>query len=748
MPDVTIVRSVRCRTEQLKGDYCDPAGLLIRACTDAIPNCQYRYVATAPRTGLLVAVGAAVTTYLPGCDPEVSGGFLHYSVVANGPVFPVRDPQDCSDGSVVAAVKRQFCCLAALIRHDRFGFEIMEMEEQADRFIRKARSNGWATYDFETTGLDLFDDRILGFSVWTPGMDPLYCVVRKNLAVDSAWPDILAAPNNTQQADLWVEQADELIEVDRSIIDIMGHYFFDDPDIRKGAHNAYFDSLRAWRLYGRHPRNATSCSMMAMQCLDNTEPYRPLDTLVQYCPEAAEFYYDVHRIRTLTRRYDRIPTVVNAQYCCGDAVVTARGFEILMPHVRTRKVTHLFELQCGLVDIYGRATARGIKIDLQYLAELKQRFGDEVQRLELKYRGDYGINPGSPKQVADVLFEGLPVLDEQEKGSGDEVLKALLDRFNEQDSLSDAEYKKRQMILDTREFRAVSKLKSTYIDGLEPCIRNGRVYPTANIGRARSGRMSYENPNLQNQPVRSDVGRLIRRLFMSDNGVLTENDAAKAEMVVAAWLSGDEKFIQYLADYDIYSKVGSEVKRCREADITKKQRNLIWKPTVLANLYLASAKRLQQSINGEVEDKADRVTLRDASYLQEQLIRLFPTFYDWKMKKVKEIERTGVIDNCFGRRRRGEARYLFNTLIQGTCSDFIQFCIYHFDRNFLSRIPIDEVAFWLNLHDAVYTDNRPERNEDVYVELKNAFSIEAVPRGLTFFKLEQKVYEGRWGEKL
>ncbi|MFA5130785.1 MAG: DNA polymerase, partial [Patescibacteria group bacterium] len=442
-----------------------------------------------------------------------------------------------------------------------------------------------------------------------------------------------------------------------------------------------------------------------------------------------------------TKSFSRIPMVVQAEYCCGDSLVCGRGLEVMMPHVKIRKVRRLFDLQCDLVEIYAKASIRGLRIDLDYHSKLKERFTSECDVLGARFVADYGISAASPQQVTKFVFDELTTDVPVDRGSGDDTLKTILDSLGERDSLSNDETRLRKFIEDVREFRAVSKLLSTYIIGLEKHIVNGRVYPIANIGGARSGRMSYESPNIQNQPIRSEVGRLIRGIFVPDSGCLLECDASKAEMVTAAWLSGDERFIQYLTEYDIYMKVGEDVMR---GPVTKRQRDLLWKPVVLANLYLAGSKRLQQAVNIGAEKPEDRITLKQAENLQSSLKRLFPDFDRWKQAQIREIEKNGCVINPFGRLRRGDVRYLFNTLIQSTCSDLIQFAIRNFCKEYGREIVPCDFAF--NQHDAIYVDTAPDLIDDVVHAVKCSYSEEALPRGLTFMRLESKPYYERWGQ--
>lgn len=724
----------------------DPAGNLFRSLIKVPVVYSYLTEWRGQDPGLLVPVGEAVKEFI-SIDPDVSGGFAQYSAVYDRAVFPIASPGDCSDPKCVAKVQRHVQCLHAYVKGCRLDFNIPNFEG-IKTFIARAKENGWLTYDFETTGTKLFKGaEILGFSLWTPGTVAIYVPILRNPAVDAAWPDLLLESAEKNQMDMFVTATDafEPYWPGTQELDLLCDSIFMDPSIRKVAHNAYFDALCAWRTFGTYPVNGGTCTMLGRHVMDSTELYHPIDEFISFVPEAAGYYFDVDRIRKLTKSYSRIPTKIQAGYCCGDSIVTGKAVQLMLPHVNERKVRHLFELQADLVDIYAKASIRGIKVDLKYLAGLKDRFRDEAATSTRMMQEKYGVSATSPKQVMGYLSsvktligEALPDLGLK---SDDESLKMILDVFSEQDSLSDEEERVQQFIQNVRECRGINKLYSTYIVGLEKHIVDGRVHPIADIGGARSGRMSYSDPNIQNQPVRSEVGRLIRGIFIPDNGCLFENDASKAEMVIAAWLSGDEKFIKYLTEYDIYRRVGEEVTK---KSVSNKQRNTLWKPVVLANLYLASPKRLQRSVNLEVEDIKDRITLRQAEYLQQQLERLFPDFAAWKKNQVRNIEKSGQVVNCFGRVRRGEARYLFNTLIQGTCSDLIQFAI----RNFCKIYGKDlcDSNFVFNLHDAIYVDAPVTAGNAIRDACKSAYDEEAVPRGLTFMKLDTKGYVERWGQ--
>jgi DNA polymerase I-like protein with 3'-5' exonuclease and polymerase domains len=329
-----------------------------------------------PESDLLVPIGAAVDSMKSGVDDRYVG-FAQYCRDLNRTIFPIVDPLDTASSYRTMLFGRQVNCLRSFLSKPFLDFDLITTAAQATAFIQDAERNGWATYDFETTGLDVLGaDIVLGFSAWTPGQKPVYIPVQSNRAVDSSWPDVLKR-QELEQRDLFVDcDADALhpYPLEPLVLPQFRDSFFLNPNIRKSAHNAYFDSLCCWKQFNVFPINGSTCTMLAAHTIDSTDASHPLDMFISNVPEAAGFFVDVDFVRQSTKSYDRIPIQVQAEYCAGDSLVCGSAIPTLLHTMQARKIRHLFELQCGLVNIYSRATVRGVRIDLQYHAALKKEF--------------------------------------------------------------------------------------------------------------------------------------------------------------------------------------------------------------------------------------------------------------------------------------------------------------------------------------------------------------------------------------
>jgi DNA polymerase-1 len=218
----------------------------------------------------------------------------------------------------------------------------------------------------------------------------------------------------------------------------------------------------------------------------------------------------------------------------------------------------LQEVELPLSGVLARVQAAGVKIDVDYLREMSERLGDKMGTLEeaiYQYAGEQ-FNIGSPPQLAAILYEKLrlPILKRTMKGRAPSTDADVLEKLRDQ-----------HPIVDTLlQYRELSKLKSTYLDALPPLVspRDGRLHTTYNQVGAATGRLSSVNPNLQNIPVRGELGRQIRRAFIpgDDNRVLLVADYSQIELRVMAHLSADEAMAEaFAAGRDFHATTAAKV---------------------------------------------------------------------------------------------------------------------------------------------------------------------------------------------
>ncbi|MDY4129449.1 DNA polymerase I [Peptostreptococcus porci] len=330
-----------------------------------------------------------------------------------------------------------------------------------------------------------------------------------------------------------------------------------------------------------------------------------------------------------------------------------------------------YDVEMPLIAVLGDMEYSGIMVDKDVLNELdleiKALISDAEKKIFSLAGEEFNIN--SPKQLGVILFEklGLPVVKKTKTGysTNAEVLEKLMDEH--------------EIIKLISDYRTVVKLKSTYIDGLNSVIneKDGRIHSTFNQTIASTGRISSTDPNLQNIPVRTNIGRNIRKVFISENGrKLVDADYSQVELRVLAHMSGDENMIEaFSSGEDIHRKTASQVFNVSLEDVTPELRSAA-KAVNFGIIYGKSDFGLAKDLNISLARAKDYINSYFGKYDK------IKGFMD---EIVANAERTGYSTTMFNRRRyipeiksnnfidknRGK-RAAMNAPIQGSAADIIK----------------------------------------------------------------------------
>ncbi len=330
-----------------------------------------------------------------------------------------------------------------------------------------------------------------------------------------------------------------------------------------------------------------------------------------------------------------------------------------------------YDVEMPLIAVLGDMEYTGIMVDKDVLNELDLEIKELISDAEKKIFSLAGeeFNINSPKQLGVILFEklGLPVVKKTKTGysTNAEVLEKLMDEH--------------EIIKLISDYRTVVKLKSTYIDGLNSVIneKDGRIHSTFNQTIASTGRISSTDPNLQNIPVRTNIGRNIRKVFISENGrKLVDADYSQVELRVLAHMSGDENMIEaFSSGEDIHRKTASQVFNVSLDDVTPELRSAA-KAVNFGIIYGKSDFGLAKDLNISLARAKDYINSYFGKYDK------IKGFMD---EIVANAERTGYSTTMFNRRRyipeiksnnfidknRGK-RAAMNAPIQGSAADIIK----------------------------------------------------------------------------
>ena len=356
-----------------------------------------------------------------------------------------------------------------------------------------------------------------------------------------------------------------------------------------------------------------------------------------------------------------------------EAKTIGRLYPLLGAKLEEEKLTHLMDtIELPLVEVLASMEQNGVYVNRAHLAEKTEEVADRLQKIEaaIYEMAGHDFNLNSPKQLGVVLFEelGLPVRKKTKTGysTNAEVLESL--RFEH------------PIVEQILAYRLWSKLKSTYLDGITGLIRTdtGRVHTSFNQTVTATGRLSSSDPNLQNIPVRTEEGRMIRALFEPGEGYdyLLSADYSQIELRLLAHMSGDENFIDaFKRGQDIHARTAAEVFGIPLEEVTPELRRHA-KAVNFGIVYGISDFGLARNLHISRKEAGDYIS---------RYFERYPGVRAFMDKVVAEAHETGYVTTMFGRRRELPAiksrnfnqrmlaeRMAMNTPIQGTAADVIK----------------------------------------------------------------------------
>lgn len=390
--------------------------------------------------------------------------------------------------------------------------------------------------------------------------------------------------------------------------------------------------------------------------------------------------------------------------------------ELMKNKIKEDGMERLFyDMEMPLVEVLGDMEFRGICVDTDIVDRLGVEFDETAKstadRIHELAGEDFNIN--SPKQLGHILFEklGLPVIKKTKTGysTNAEVLEKLRDKHEIIDLIT--------------EYRSVVKLKSTYIDGIKQLVnkKDGRIHSNFQQTIATTGRISSTDPNMQNIPVKTELGRQIRKVFVSDKGMkLVDADYSQVELRVLAHMSGDEDMIQaFVSGEDIHRKTASQVFNVEFENVTSELRSAA-KAVNFGIIYGKSDFGLAKDLN---------ISLKKAKEYIENYFARFPKIKAFMDRIVDEAEEKGYSTTIFNRRRyipeiqsknfvdknRGK-RAAMNAPIQGSAADIIKIAMV----NVFNRLKEEKLKsnLILQVHDELIIEAYEDEIDRVKVLLK------------------------------
>ena len=579
-----------------------------------------------------------------------------------------------------------------------YDYQLVDNKEEMAILAEKLLAQNFFSLDTETTGIDPITAELVGMSFSFAENQAFYVPV----------------PANREEA--------------LTIVNIFKPAF-ENPDSLKIGQNIKYDLIMLAN-YGVTLKGKMFDTMIAHYVLQ-PELRHGMDYL-------AEIYlkYETIKIEELIgakgkkqgNMRDLAPEAVY-KYACEDADVTLKLKQVLENELETNGVKKLFEeIEMPLVPVLAYMERNGVRIDTDALKETSRHFTARMNQIEEEVHQLAGMefNIASPKQVGEVLFDRLKIVEKAKKTktgqyvTSEEVLESLRG--------------KHEIVGKILEHRGLKKLLGTYIDALPQLINpaTGRIHTSFNQTVTATGRLSSSNPNLQNIPIRNEDGKEIRKAFIPDEGCeFFSADYSQIELRIMAHLSNDPHMIEaFQKDQDIHAATAAKIYKVKLEEVTREQRSKA-KTANFGIIYGISVFGLAERLN---------VDRKEAKALIDGYFENYPNVKAYMDQSIQEAREKGYIETIFKRKRylpdinsknavvRGYAeRNAINAPIQGSAADIIKVAMIRIYQRFQEEGIRSKMI--LQVHDELNFSVLPEEKEKVQQivisEMEAAYKMKA-----------------------
>lgn len=614
-------------------------------------------------------------------NPQPAQDLFQGTLFAN---FTANSPEESKNSSLTKYNKGDF------------DYQLIDTEEKRKEIIDLFFTNDFLSLDTETTGTDPISAKLVGLSF----------SIRENQAF------YVPIPQNDEEAQKIVNEFKPIYENEK---------------ILKIGQNIKYDLL-VLQNYGVELKGKIFDTMIAHYLLQ-PELHHGMD----YLAEVYLNYQTIHieeligsKGKNQKNMADLPPTAVY-EYACEDADVTLKLKNVLEPLLKENDCDRLFwEIEMPLMPVLAYMERNGVCIDREGLKETSRLYTEEMNRIEKEIHELAGtdFNIASPKQVGEVLFDRLKIVDKPKKTktgqyvTSEEVLESLR--------------AKHPVVEKILEHRGLKKLLGTYIDALPKLVNpvTGHIHTSFNQTITTTGRLSSSNPNLQNIPVRNEYGKEIRKAFIPEEGCLFFSaDYSQIELRIMAHLSGDEHMIEAFRNgQDIHAATAAKIFKKSLEEVTKEERSKA-KTANFGIIYGITAFGLAERMG---------VSRTEAKELIEGYFQTYPKVKEYMNQSIEMAREKGYTETVYHRKChlrdinshnavvRGYAeRNAINSPIQGSAADIIKIAMIRIYRRFREEQLRSKMI--LQVHDelnfSVYPEEKEKVQQIVIEEMENAYSM-------------------------
>ncbi len=569
-------------------------------------------------------------------------------------------------------------------------YHLVEGEEQIQHLVDQMKEQPAFCFDTETTSLQPSEARLIGLAISWKEHEAFYVAFPENQEITRKWMGLFKP----------VMENDQLMKVGQNLkydIWILYHYGI-------AVHGPLFDTMLAHYLV--QPALRHNLNNMAEQHLN----------------------YSMVSIESLIgkkgknqRSMDTVEKEKLVEYAGEDADITWQLYKILEKEIADNGLEDLaYNMEMPLIRVLARMEQAGIRLDKKALHQVKGQLSTDIERIEkeiIEMAGVGYFNIASPKQLGEVLFDRMKIVDQPPKtktkqyATSEEVLEKLKNNH--------------PIIEKILEYRSLKKLLTGYVEALPKFVnaQTNKIHTTFNQALVATGRLSADHPNLQNIPVREERGREIRKAFVASDKhhTLLAADYSQIELRLIAHMSQDKHLLDaFNRDADIHAETAAKIFKVKREEVSADMRRKA-KTANFGIIYGISAFGLSQRL---------AIPRKEAKELIDGYFESFPAVKDYMDSAIEKAKEKGYVETLFGRRRylndinsrnatvRGFAeRNAINAPLQGTAADIIKMAMLRIDE--LIRSKKYQSAMVLQVHDELIFDVLNDELEELKKQVKD-----------------------------
>jgi len=581
--------------------------------------------------------------------------------------------------------------------HEDLRYVHVYTPEQLDEVIGRLRSAGEFAVDTETTSTDPMRAELVGISLSCEAERAWYVAIGHTCEIPGLWEELggADAPRGPLQID-----RDTALEKLRPLLE--------DAAVGKTGHNIKYD-LIVFRRAGIRLRGITMDTMVASYLTDPSRLRHNLSEVsLQYLKRKMIPITDLIGKGSKAVTFDQVPIDRACEYACEDADIAWRLAGVFRGLLRERAVDSLYrDVELPLIGVLARMEMAGITIDTAVFERLYDEIAVRLKALEAEIHEMAGepFQINSPKQLQAILFEKIGLAPRRKTKTGFSTNVDVLEELALEHPLP-------KLIL---EYRMLEKMRGTYVEALPKLVHpeTGRIHTSFNQAVAATGRLSSSDPNLQNIPVRTEIGRRIREGFIpAENWRLISADYSQIELRVLAHLSGDaglrEAFEQ---DADIHRDTAARIFRVAPESVTPEMRRQA-KAVNFGVIYGISPFGLARNIG---------ISQSEAARFIDNYFEQYPGVAEWIAATLEKARKAGYVTTVLNRRRyipeinssefmprKAAERVAMNTPVQGSAADIIKLAMLELDGELSKREP----RLLLQVHDELLVESPADEAEE------------------------------------